>query len=277
MAISFEDLDKLPDDVEFQLPDGSKIKLGEVRSAAKDHVSKRIADLTPREQKLVSREAELGEREKAVRETVAYLATAPPQPPGASPPSGGEVIPLGYTREQWAAIKNDPYSRPLVEATAFLAEKLEKMEKTLADTTASQQQRDEHRRQSDEINWINYQFEHMAKQDPRYVDPAERKSLLDYAKEVLQKRDLTVIDRGRNYGAHVKEAEERGYKKGLSEAPKLAPVPSIPYGSRAVPTPPPAEKLPATFNEFADQAAADQSLIQEIREAASVPSPGSSP
>lgn len=271
MTIEFADLDKLPDDVKYQLPDGRELTLGEVREAAKSHVNKRISDLTPREQKLTAKEKEIAEREEAVRRTLATLANTPP-PPTVQPPSN-EPIPLGYTPEQWAAIRSDPYSRPIVETLAALASRLEDTQRQLKERDDAYTRRDQQLQEQREKEWIDYQFQQMSQGDERYKDPAERQALLEYAKEVLTRRDLTVLDRARNYESRLKSAQEEAYQRGLKEGSSKAPIPSVPYQSRQVTPPPEPVKLPATFNEFVDSAANDNELIRDIREAAASPSP----
>ena len=93
MALEFADLEKLPDDIKIVLADGKEITLGEVRDAAKGFVNKRIADLTPREQALVTREGQLAEQEKKVRETVAALASQPPVNTNPPPTNMGNMPP----------------------------------------------------------------------------------------------------------------------------------------------------------------------------------------
>ena len=271
MALEFADLEKLPDDVMFELPDGRKIKLGEVRDAASSHVNKRISDLTPREQKLVTRENELVAREKAVRDTLSSLANnPPPRVVDATPPGS---IPLGYTAEQWAAINADPYSRPIVQALAHMATELEETKRSLSARDTTQAQRDQAEQERREREWIQYQFQQMSATDKRYLDPAEQAALLEYAKEVLTRRDLTVLDRARNYETRMETAKTEAYERGLKEGKSQSPVPVVPYGTRQVTPPGEPVKLPASYNEFVDSAVNDPDLIKDMREAATSPNP----
>ncbi len=278
MALEFKDLESLPDDVKIELGDGKTITLGEVRNAALDHVNQRISELTPREQKLVTREQALAAAEEKVRQTMAQLpdlvanATHAATPPANN--ASTSAPPLGYTTEQWNAILQDPYARPLVTAMATLAEKAATLEKRLEEAALTDKQRQDAQHQLEETRWINHQLDQLASQDERYKTPEERKALLDYAQEVIQRRDITVLHKARNYDTAVKSAEERGYQRGLTEGKGTAPVPSVVHGTRVVPTPAAPEKLPKTFAEFADSAANDPAFIQEIREAASTPPPG---
>ena len=271
MALDFAGLEKLPDDVKVELADGTTITLGEIRNAATEHVNKRIADLTPREQKLVTREQALQEAEERVRQTMAQLANIPTPP--ATPPAptpGTPPPPLGYTQEQWNAIMSDPYARPMMSTMALLAEKTEKLEKLLAERDLSDKQRADTQQQLEETRWINYQLDTLAdKTDPRYKDPNERKALLEFAQDSIKRRDMTVIHKARTYDDAVKAAGEAGYQRGLAEGKVAAPVPSVVHGTRVVPTTPQPDKLPKTFAEFSDAAANDPSLVNEIREAAS--------
>ena len=274
MAITFADLDNLPDDVQYELPNGTKISLGDIRAAAKEKVdsdiNKRIADLTPREQKLALREKALESESQQVREAMIALAN---QPASAPPVNPGEVIPLGYTPEQWEAVRRDPFSRPIVEALAAMAQKLHENERRMTDRETEGARREAERRQQEETGWINYQFEKLAAEDPRYQNPEERRALLDYAREVLTRRDISVIHRARTWDEHSKKVRDDGYQQGLKEGSAKGPIPSVPYSTRAAPVPPATEKLPASFNEFADAAAADADLIHEIRQAAASPTP----
>ena len=272
MAITFDDLEKLPDDVQYELPDGTKVSLGDIRGAAKEHVNKRIAELTPREQKLAAREKALEAESQQVREAMVALANQPaaPAPPPVAP---GEFIPLNYTPDQWAQIKNDPYSRPIVEALAAMAQKIHENDKRMTEREAENSRKEAERRQAEEAGWINYQFEKLAADDPDYQNPEKRKELLDYAREVLTRRDISVIHKARRFDDAVKRADDLGYQRGLKEGSAKAPIPSVPYSTKAAPVPPALEKLPASFNEFSDAAAADADLIQEIRQAAASPTP----
>src|SRR3972149_11730301 len=108
MPIDFSELEKLPDDVKYVLPDGREITLGDVRSAAQDVVSRRIAELTPREQKLAAGERTLAEESARVREAMEALANAPQHP--LPPTPGAPAPPLGYTQAQWDVIRNAFYN-----------------------------------------------------------------------------------------------------------------------------------------------------------------------
>lgn len=268
MPIDFAELESLPDSVEYVLPDGRKITLGDVRTAAHDVVNKRIAELTPREQKLAAGERALAEESAQVRAAMEALANAPAAPthvPGAPSP------PLGYTQAQWDVVRADPYTKPLVETLAHLAAKLSEQEERINTTATTWTKQQEFQRQEEEKRWINYQFDLMAKDDPAYKDPAARQELIDYAKEVLTKRDLTVLHRARNYDKHLEAARKEGYEKGLKEGTSRAPVPFTPSRT-SPPTPTPApEKLPPTHSQFIDEAVADPDLIQSIRDAAAQP------
>ncbi len=267
MALEFKDLEKLPDNVTYELPDGSKVTLGEIRKAAVDHVNSRIADLTPREQKLVTREAALAEAEEKVRETMAVLANQPPVT-NTNPPPGGNTNPpppLGYTQQQWDAILADPYMRPLVTTMAQMAAQTEDLKKLVETGRATATQEKELERQQKEAQWINYQLDNL-----NIKDPVERKALLDFATEAMTRRDMTVINKARNYDTAVANADKTGYERGLKEGRSAAPVPSIVHGTRTAPVEAQPEALPKDFREFADQASNDQSLIQEIRDSSRV-------
>ena len=155
-----------------------------------------------------------------------------------------------------------------------MAERTEALDKAMKDRDLSDKERDQVRAQQRETEWVNYQLEQLAKSNSAYQDPAKREALLTYTREILQRRDLTAVHKAMNYDTDVKAADETGYQRGLKEGNKSAPVPSIPHGTRVVPTAAPPEKLPATFAEFSDGASNDQALIAEIREAASTPPPG---
>lgn len=278
MALSFEDLEKLPADVKIDLGDGKTITLGEMRDVARSHaeetINKRIADLTPREQKVADRERMVEEEARKVRETMTLLATNPPPPPNNNPPPPGATPPpLGYTQVQWDALNADPYMRPLIGALSQLAEETATLKKKLEDGVATQKEKEELARQNQENAWINHQLDQLSTTDGRYKDPQERASLLTFAQDVLKRRDLTAIHKARNYDTAVADAEKTGYERGLKEGKGTAPVPSVIHGTRVAPVVAPPEKLPKTFAEFSDAAANDQSLINEIREAASQPPP----
>lgn len=271
MALSFQDLEKLPDNVTYELPDGTKVTLGEIRKAATDHVNSRIADLTPREQKLVSREAVLAEAEQKVRETMEVLAAQPlPTVNNNPPPNSGTAPPppLGYTQQQWDAILADPYMRPLVTTMAQMAAQTEKLEKLVETGNATAAQAKELERQQKEAQWINYQLDNL-----NIKDPAERKAVLDYATDAMNRRDMSIINKARTYDTAVANADKTGYERGLKEGRGVAPVPSIVHGTRTPPVITAPEALPKDFREFSDAAANDQSLINEIRESSNVQPP----
>ena len=267
MPFDFADVEKLPDDVKFVLPDGKEVTLGDIRDSAKEWERRRIAELTPREQKLAAGERTLAEESARVREAMEALANAPP--PSSTP--GAQPTPFGYTQAQWDVVRADPYTKPLVETMAMLAAKVHEQEERINTNANTWTKQQESQRQEEEKRWINYQFELMAKDDPSYADPANRQSLIDYAKEVLNKRDITVLHRARNYDKHIESARKEAYEKGLKEGTSRAPIPSVPYRT-SPPTPTPApEKLPSSHSQFVDEAMADPDLIQSIRDAASQP------